>query len=176
MKRITALLLCAFILIGLSACGETPKDNSGVQDEQNEVKLSLVASDTKVAAGEEVSVVLNFSGGVNIACFDVFVEAGEKLEYVRHKTNTQANFTLELSNLSEENKCKISGYTMYTCDFPNNDICEITYKIPENAKSGDKYTVTLSILDFQAGTDKDGAECISIADKIIMNNVEFTVE
>lgn len=176
MKKITAFLLCALILIGLSACSETAKDNSGEKDEQNDVKLSLVASDTKVSAGEEVSVVLNFSGGVNIACFDVFVEAAEGLEYVKRKTNTPENFTLEVSNLSEENKCKVSGYTMYTYDFPNNDICEITYKIPDNAKSGDKYAVTLSILDFQAGTDKDGAECISIADKIIMNNIEFTVE
>ncbi len=140
--------------------------------------LTLSSASSEVAAGDAVTVRLNFSGCSYVASLDVFVEADRGLTYDSSDMLPVSDFSMEFSQAVQDgcSVSRIAGFTMYTKDFDDTDICDITYKIPASAKSGDKFTVRITPYDIQVGTDKDGATLLRITDDVAVNQIEFTVK
>lgn len=195
MKKLFVAVLCFIMVFAFCSCGEKDTQAGGNENKTNDsgvaenisesteksssgfaANLSMSVASSSVKAGDEVTVTLNISGAENLACFDVYIEAGDSLECVKYKTKSVPDFTLEIARVDLDGKLKLSGYTMYTYDFDNEEVCEVTYKIPDSAQSGKEYHITLSPIEFQSGTDKDGAKLIDITDSVTSNELVLTVQ
>ena len=141
--------------------------------------LTLSCLSTDVTAGEKVTVKLNLSDCMYAAVLDVFVDADNGLTYESCEMKFSASdFPLEYKQEVKNgvSACRIAGFSMYTKNFDDADICEITYKVPASAKTGDVFTISLRPFDVQVGTDADGITLINITDDIICNTVKLTVK
>lgn len=154
-----------------SAAGESsPQSISAV--------LALSSDVTEVSAGDKVTVIMNFSDCSYVTSLDVFIEADKGLTYESGSVFSISDFSMEISESSSDgySVCRVAGFTMYTKDFENTDVCKVTYKIPSTAKSGDTFSVTVNPYDVQVGADEKGNTLLRITNDIKVNNIVFTVK
>lgn len=165
--------------------GDTPthiqSETENTEEETTQAFIGALSFKTEaesVSPGEEVKVILNVSECSFMATLDVFVDADPEIELVDIKVNYMADFTTECSRPDAEGvtRGRIAGFSMYTKDFSDVDICEITYKIPEDAQSGDSFSVFTVPYDIQLGTDASGASTIDITERIANDKITFTVK
>lgn len=187
MKKISVAVLCFIMIFAFCSCGEKDVGTSGKEantstsassgnaSSEFTAKLMLSATSSTVTAGDEVTVTLNISDAKNLACFDVYIAADGALECIDYSSKPVPDFTFNIAD-EADGKLKLSGYTMYTCDFDGEDVCEVKYKIPDSAKTGDEFRVVLSPIEFQSGTDKGGATLVDITDSVTSNELVLTVQ
>ena len=70
----------------------------------------------------------------------------------------------------------IRGIVAETYDLPENDICTITYKVSEDAVSGDVINLVLQVPTYQLGVDKSGNEVYDVEKQVETKNLVLTVE
>lgn len=187
MKKISVAVLCFIMIFAFCSCGEKDVGTSGNETNVNTsassgntsskfaATLTLSAASSSVTAGDEVTVTLNISDAENLACFDVHIAADSALECVDYSTKPVPDFTFVALD-EADGKIKLSGYTMYTCDFDGEEVFEVKYKVPDSAKTGDEFRIVLSPIEFQSGTDKDGAKLVDITDNVASNELVLTVQ
>ena len=162
----------------LTACTAEPSAEESTTEEAPAVPVvSLLCDDTSVKAGDTVELKVNVSHSPFTACFDIYVFADKGFIYEKN-TVTPCEMILVANNDAKDGveKVAIRGVVAETYDLPDNDICTITYKVSEDAASGDVINVILQVPSYQLGLDESGNDVYSVNEDIILNNITFTVE
>ncbi len=177
MKRIVALILSALLVLCFTSCQTEEKTEETTVDESTVVPVvSLVCDNTTVKAGETVELRVNVRNSLFTACFDIYVIADELLVYESNRTS--AGSMMMAANFEEKDgisRVAIRGIVAETYDLPDNDICTVTYKVSEEAVTGDVINVILQVPSYQLGLDESGNDVYSVNDEIILNNITLTV-
>lgn len=178
MKKLISSVLVLMLIFAFAACNsETAGEESTTEEASAVPVVSLLCDDTSVKAGDTVELKVNIKYSPFTACFDIYVFADEGFVYEKN-TVTPCEMILVANNDNKDGneKVAIRGVVAETYDLPDNDICTITYKVSEDAASGDVINVILQVPSYQLGLDESGNDVYSVNEDIILNNITFTVE
>lgn len=187
MKKIICLFLVGVMIFALASCGNESKETTIASDSAENTTLDVnsvtpevtfTCEKNEVAPGEEISAFIYVKNAPQTACFDMYVYADNRLECDKIKCGYVENFQLEANRLSDADGNKyvaVRGMVATCRDILDDDICTLTYKIPADAASGDKYEITMKCPVYQIAFDENGNEIANCADKISPVTLEFVV-
>lgn len=183
MKKLICILLSLVLVLSLASCANTGNDETTEPEtvaKPDAPVVSLLTESTEVNAGDSVSVVLHIKDGINTACFDIFVFAEGKIEYVGEKKakGLDSSLILAANYMTEEDPAYVAlrGIVASTCNIADNDVYSFEYKVSDDAVSGDKISVVAQIPMYQVGTDETGNEVYAVNEYIEINNLVLTVK
>ena len=170
MKKLVSLIIAVSLLLapaGLSACGG--KTNSAA-----DASFSLSADQTALSPGDSFTVTLNGAGWKNVACFDVLLSGSDNLSVVSCREKDVGEFISTVSQVEEG--VKMGAYVMYTYDIENMDLMTVTYRIADDAKTGDKIKVQANFTQLLVGTDPSGDETVEKKGEVSVAPLVLTIE
>lgn len=178
MKKIFFAVIAVLLVISFAACSDKEPVNETTTEETSSVPVvSLKTDNTAVKAGESVEIVVNISQSPLTACFDIYVVSDSLLIY--EKNSASAGEMMMAANFKEEDgveRVAIRGISAQTFDLPDNDVCTITYKVSEEAVTGDVINIVLQVPSYQLGLDESGNDVYSVNEELTLNNITLTVE
>ncbi len=164
MKKILSIIIALLTVISLVSCSSGGEETTTAAEDDSVVPvISLVSQKTAVKPGEEIKITLHISDAPFTACFDVYVYAENMLEYVEVKTlPSQLILAANKEAKGGEEYVIVRGIVAATYDVLDDDICEITYKISEDAPQGTKINLTTRAPLYQVGMDESGNDVLSV--------------
>lgn len=164
MKKILSITIALLMLFSLVSCSSGGDETTTEADNDKVVPvISLVTQKTAVKPGEEIKVTLHISKAPLTACFDVCVYAESMLQYVEVKTiPSQLILAANKEAKGAEEYVIVRGIVAATYDVLDDDICEITYKVSEDAAKGTKINLTTRTPVYQVGMDESGNDVLSV--------------
>ncbi len=173
MKKIVSFILVLTIIVCFAACGK----NSGSSSKNGDgPSVTLFADKKAVAPGDEVVVFVNVDKAENVACFEVFVTADTELEYVDCQGIVGETGLFIECNKQEENGQEgylIAVIHMQAYTLNNYDVAALTFKVPEDMKTGKTLKFDVAGLSFDVATDESGAEIYSVLDSVALNGLKI---
>ncbi len=161
---ITIALLMVLFLVSCSSGGEETTVDATADADGAAPVVSLVTEKTAVKPGEEIRIMLHVSNAPLTACFDVCVYADNQLDFV--DVETMASKLILAANQEKkgaEEYVIVRGIVASTYDVLDDDICEITYIVSQDAPAGTKINLTASVPVYQIGADKSGNDVLSVS-------------
>lgn len=182
MKRLIAIMLCLLLCLSAASCSGGKTEENGSETTGNASQgpspvIRLIQDSAAVVPGETVDVMLHISNAPLTACFDIYVYAPSRLVY--ESSNTLHSELIVASNSVEYESTEcvvVRGMVATTCDLTDDNICVVTYTVPEDAKSGDELPITLQVPLYQLGTDDSGSDVYSVSANVIIENLTLIVE
>lgn len=164
MKKILSIAVALLMILSLASCNPAGEEatTEGVADENAPV-VSLLSEKTTVSPGEEIKVTVHISEAPLTACFDIYVFAEDSLEIAG--VRTCASELILAANSEEKNDeeyVAVTGMVATTYDVLDDDICNITYKVKEDALPGTKINLTVQVPTYQLGTDESGNDFYNV--------------
>ena len=173
MKKIVSFILVLIIIVSFAACNT---DGSSSSKNGDGPKVTLFADKEAVAPGDEVVVFVNVDKAENAACFEVFVTADSELEYVDCQGIVGETGLFIECNKQEENGQEgylIAVIHMQAYTLNNYDVAALTFKVPEDMKTGKSLKFGVSCLSFDLATDESGAEIYSVLDSLSLADLKI---
>lgn len=164
MKKIFCLAIALLMIFSFVSCTGGGEEVSSDDTEASDVPVvSLVCEKTKVTPGEEVTVKVHISNAPLTACFDIFTYADAVLECEAVETpDSDVILAANKEEMNGEVYAVVRGMVASTYDILDDDVCEIIYKVRDDASSGTKINLTLQVPVYQLGLDETGNDVYSV--------------
>lgn len=167
MKK-TAIIISAVLLalcLVLTACEKSEGNGSAGSSAENIPVLSLVCENKKVEAGQTARVYLHIEGCERFAVgsFTFTLEGNASLEGGEKADEVDI---FAQANTDVENELTAGMFVATTLDLPDTDLYYVDIAVPEDADSGDKIKVTVTVNEFETGVDAGGSELNEISSEI----------
>ena len=187
MISVTLSILLLVSLFALNACGggkdskpaAAPDDGAPAAQEtgspylSGKERFSLFADKTTVSPGDTVTVTLHAENCKNVACFELLISASEGLTDAVGKEKDVGDF---ITTVSDKNGAvDLTAIIATTSTVKSLDMLTVTYKVSEDAASGDELIVEGSFRQFLVGTDESGDETADVTDLIPFESLTLTV-
>ncbi len=182
MKKILCVCLASVFILTLCSC--SPRQEKNENDATTEASsitaapvISLVADKETVTPGDTVNITVNVSEAPLVACYEMSVFADEKLSFIDSRQTDKSEMINE--GVYKETDAPfffMSGMIFTACDLTDNDMFVITYRVSEDAVSGEELSLTVSTSSFLLATDETGNETEDIFNNVLCNGVSLKVE
>ena len=173
MKKIVSFILALTMIVCFASCNNNGPTSSKDSDGP---AVTLFADKKAVAPGDEVVVFVNVDKAENAACFEVFVTADTELEYVDCQSIAgETGLIIECNKWNEagEDGYRIAVIHMQAYTLNNYDVAALTFKVPEDMKTGKTLKFDVAGLSFDVATDESGAEIYSVLDSVALNGLKI---
>ena len=182
MKKVLCVCLAAVFVLILCSCTKDREENAGdttseTASDTSVPVISLVADKETVSPGDTVNVTVNISNAPLTACYEISVFADEKLSFVDSRETDKSEMINEgVYNETDTPYFFMTGIIFSACDLTDNDMFVITYRVSEDAVSGDELSLTVNTSSFHLATDETGDETADIFNSVLCNGISLKVE
>ncbi len=135
----------------------------------------LSTTKTKYKPGENVTVTISVANAPMTADFDLYLtwEDGA-LTYKSASTATVGDMQMISSN--DNTTFRLMGIVSTCIDLNNNELCDVVFNIPEDAKSGSVIELTPRVNEMEQALDSNGNNVKSIKNKVSASSLKINVE
>lgn len=156
-----------------SAKTENKADNSS--DVSTGACFILSTTKTKYAPGEDVTVTISVANAPMTADFDLYLTWDEGA--LTYKSASNATFDdMQMIFANNDTTFRLMGVVTTCTDLDNNELCDVVFTIPEDAKSGSVIEITPRVNEMEQALDSQGNEVKSIKKKVSASSLKINVE
>ncbi len=151
-----------------------PDGNISAESAKDAPQFVLSSDKAEYAAGETGVVTVSLKNAPLTACFDFYVtaEGGVALNEIATATVS----AMQIAGNGSGNTCRIMGMIATTIDIDNSKIADITFTVPEDAKSGDVITFSGKSKEYEIGQTASGEKTDSVISKMTDPTLKITVK
>ncbi len=156
-----------------SAKTENKADNSS--DVSTGACFILSTTKTKYAPGEDVTVTISVANAPMTADFDLYLTWDEGA--LTYKSSSNATLgDMQMISSNDATTFRLMGIVSTCMDLDNNELCDVVFTIPEDAKSGSVIEITPRVNEMEKALDSNGNEVKSIKKKVSASSLKINVE
>ena len=140
--------------------------------------MTLTADKTTVRPGDTVTLSLRLKDSPKVACFNLSVRCMGPVTVTGsryNRFNNKNGDAFSIHTNEKEQEMLLGGMISTTCDFMNADLCTVTFRVSDQAESGDVLMFAAIMTQFMISDTDDGRFPYDCSEQINPAQLQITV-